>query len=284
MYALKIPNFNLQHIYDSLQDISIRRIFGFERHGFMFFVKDKMLKVEQIDDRCLFSCTDNDFYDMWFDFFDLSTDYSELNGIARKSRSDISIVARQGHGLHLLRQDPFECLLKEVLFDGRSPKQARESLELVCEASTEQRGKTLKGYGHLRWHPLPDPDQLESSLELLDWFCDSETVNRCVSIVEWSKCHRELLVNPEGHSEDEVNTELLKLGLSQHKVDRIKAYGWHIHSVDVTSKKQERLIERQTGVDVKTLVEFEFGDYAAKAAYAGTLLARDQAVKNRKGK
>ena len=284
MYVLKIPNFNLQHVYDSFQDISIRRVFGFERQGFMFFFKDKMVKVEQIDDRCLFSCSDEDFYGLWFDFFDLSTDYSELNGIACKSRSDISIAARRGHGLHLLRQDPFECLLKEVLFDGRSPKHAKESLKSVCEASTEQCGKTLKGYGYLRWHPLPDPDQLESSLELLDWFCDTETVRRCVSLSEWSKCHRELLVNPECHSEGEVNSELLKLGLSQHKVDRIKAYGWHMHSTDVANEKQEKSIEMQTGVDVKTLVEFEFGEYADKAAYAGTLLARMQAMRNKKGK
>lgn len=284
MYVLKVPNFNLEHIFQSCQDVYIRRIFGFERSGYMFFFGEHMVKVEQQEDRVLFSCDDDTFYDVWFDFFDLSTDYAELNSVAHRSRSEISVAARSCSGLHLLRQEPFDVVLKELMFVGRSPRDARECLKSIAEASTEERGKTLKGYGYLRWHPLPNPDQLESSLELLDWFCDTLTVSQCVSIIEWAKCHRKLLVNPEGHSKIEVSTELHKLIDNDHIVNRMMAYGWHFHDVDVTSKKQDRLIQRQTGVDVETLVKFEFGDWQRKQSYVGTLLARQQAIKNRKGR
>lgn len=284
MYVLTIPNFSLSDIFDSCQDLNARRVFGFERNGYLFLNGDDLLKVEQCKDRILLSCSDEQFYDKWFDFFDLSTDYSELNMIARRSKSKLSSAARRSQGLHLLRQDPFEVVLKEMLFAGRSPKQARLSIRDICEASTEQKGKTLKGYGYYRWHPMPTPDQLEGSVELLEWVCDTETFNRCVSIIEWSKCHRGLLISPESHSEEEVLTELYKLTKSSHLARRIAVFGWHMHWLDCTSRRQSELIERQTGVDVETMVEFEFGEWKSKAAYVGTVLALEQVRANRSGR
>lgn len=281
MFVLNIPNFSIRHVYESCQDLSIRPVFGFEREGYLFFKGEDMCKVEQVGQRFLFSCDEEKFYDSWFDFFDLSTDYAELNGVARRSRSEISVAARSGSGIHVLRQDPWECIVKEFMFLKSSPNVAKSRLDSIREASTEEKGKTLKGYGYIRWRPIPNPDQLESSLELLDWFCDSETLNRCVSLIEWSKCHRELLVNPESHSEFEVSTELMKLLNDEHVVRRIEVYGFHFHWIDVTSKKQSALLERQTGVDSETLIEYEFGDWRYKSAYAGTLLARRQALKNK---
>lgn len=284
MYVLTIPNFNLSQIYESRQDVSMKRIFGYEKTAYLFFRGEDMLKVEQVGDRVLFSCTDDQFYDIWFDFFDLSTDYSVLNAAARRVKSSrmVANAARSSSGMHIVSQDPWECILKETVFDGCKPSVATSRLESIKEASTEERGKTLKGFGYFRWRPLPSPDQLEDSMELLDWFCDTEVVAKCTSLVEWSKCHRELLVASGSHSKDEVRTELSKLGLSKHKVDRIMAYGFGFHDEPCLSGKQEKQVELETGVDAETLVEFEMPDWSQKAAYVGTIMARQQAMKNRR--
>lgn len=284
MYVLTIPNFSLSQIYESCQDVSVKRIFGYERTAYLFFKGEDMLKVEQVGDRVLFSCTDDQFYGTWFDFFDLSTDYSVLNAAANGVKSSKSIMnaARQSSGVHILSQDPWECILKETVFDGCKPSVAVSRLESIKEASTKERGKTLKGFGYIKWRPLPDPDQLESSMELLDWFCDTEVVSMCMSLVEWSKCHRELLVASGSHSKDEVRSELSKLGFSKHKVDRVMAYGFGFHDEPCLSGKQERQVEFETGVDIETLMEFEMPDWPDKAAYVGTIMARQQAMKNRR--
>nr|DAZ27103.1 MAG TPA: 8-oxoguanine DNA glycosylase [Caudoviricetes sp.] len=282
MYVLTIPNFDLSQIYESCQDISVKRIFGYERTAYLFFRGEDMLKVEQVGDRVLFSCTDDQFYDKWFDFFDLSTDYSVLNAMVNDVKSSKSIMdaARQSSGMHILSQDPWECILKETVFDGCKPSVAISRLESIKEASMKENGKTLKGFGYIKWRPLPNPDQLESSMELLDWFCDTEVVSMCISLVEWSKCHRELLVASGSHSKDEVRTELSKLGFSKHKVDRIMAYGFGFHDEPCFSEKQEKQIKLETGVDIETLMEFEMPDLSSKAAYVGTIMARQQAMKN----
>lgn len=284
MYVLTIPNFSLSQIYESCQDMAVKRIFGYERTACLFFKGEEMLKVEQVGDRVLFSCTDDQFYDMWFDFFDLSTDYSVLNIAARRIKSSKSVMdaAKRSSGIHLLSQDPWECVLKETVFNGCKPSVARGRLESIKEASTEERGKTLKGFGYIKWRPLPGPDQLESSLELLDWFCDTEVVSMCVSLVEWSRCHRELLVASGSHSKEEVRSELSKLGLPKHKVDRVMAYGFGFHDEPCLSGKQEKRVEFETGVDIETLLEFEMPDWSQKAAYVGTVMARQQAMKNRR--
>lgn len=284
MYVLTIPNFSLSQIYESCQDMSMKRIFGYERSAYLFFKGEDMIKVEQVGDRVLFSCTDDQFYDKWFDFFDLSTDYSVLNAAARRVKSSKTVMdaARSSSGVHLLLQDPWECILKELMFDGCKPSVARQRLESIKEASTEERGKTLKGFGYIKWRPLPDPDKLESSMELLDWFCDTEVVSMCVSLIEWSKCHRELLVASGSHSKDEVRTELSKLGLSKHKVDRIMAYGFGFHDEQCISSRQEKQVEFEAGADIETVMEFEMFDWLQKAAYVGTIMARQQAMKNRR--
>ena len=281
MYVLRIPNFNLRQVYESCQDLNIRHVFGFEREGYMFFKGEDMCKVEQIRDRFFFSCDEDKFYDVWFDFFDLSTDYAELNSMARRSRSGVSDAARSGSGVHVLRQDAWECILKEMMFLKASPDVARARISSIIEASTEERGKTLKGYGYVRWRPLPTWGQLDEAGELLEWFCDTETIKRCNLLVEWSKSHRLLLASPGDHSEVEAGRELMGLFNDSHVVNRILAYGFGFQQVDVTGKKQASMIERQTGVDVPTLVEFELSEWVHKTAYVGTLLARQQALKNR---
>ena len=281
MFALTVPNLNLRHVYETCQDLSMKPIIGFERSGYLFFKGEDMCKVEQRGDRFLFSCEDDKFYDVWFDFFDLSTDYAELNGVARRSRSEISVAARSGSGVHLLRQDPWECALKEMLFMGVSPTVARQRLSDVMEATTEERGKTLKGYGYVRWRSLPTPEQLKAASALLDWFCDSETSGRCAAMAAWAERHRQLLDGSDTRPVDEVLAELTTLYGSAHVARRVAAYGFGFHDVDVTGARQARLIERQTGVDPETLIEFEFGEWGRKSSYVGTLLARLQALKNR---
>lgn len=287
MYVLKIPNFNLRQIYESCQDINILVKQGFEREGFFFFRGEEMIKVEQHDDRILFSCNDEQLYDIWFDFFDLSTDYSLLNKAVLDVRSSgtISNSAKCSDGVHLLAQDPFECIVKEMLFTRCSPSKAKERLESVKEATTEERGKTLKGFGYTRWRPIPNVDQLKGGLELLDWFCDTETSLICKSIIEWSEGHRMLLDTSKSHSKDEARTELLKLVNDEHKVNRILAYGFGFHDVSCVSPKQSMKIESETEVDIETIIDFELSKWKHKQAYVGTILARDQVMKMKnKGK
>ena len=283
MFVLTIPNLDLEQIYQSAQDYTIRRVFGFERSGFLFTCRSCCTKVEQVSgNRFLFSCTDEDFYNIWFDYFDLSTDYSVLSGLACSATSSnvVRHAARKATGIHVLRQDPFEVILRELLFQGRTIREARDSINAVKDALSDEKGKAFKGYGYTRYKLMPSPERFEHSLDVLQWHVDDETLSRCAVLMEWLETHGKLIDPMVSHGSDEVRRELKKLGLSPHKISRVMAYGYGFHDVPCVSPKMESILEWETGCEVGDLIDYDFPHWEHKAAYLGTILAREQSSKN----
>ena len=281
MYVLTIPNFDIWQTAETMQDINFVEKHGFDRHACFFFKGEDIMKVEQHGERFLFSCSDEKFYSDWFDFFDISTDYNVLQREAMKLPSAmVAGAARKSSGVHILKQDPFECLLKECMMVGCSPAKAREKLQSVKEATTEEKGRNIPNFTYMRWHPMPTPDQLREGLDLLDWFCDTKTASMCKTISEWAEGHRMLLKAPETHSEEDTEKELSKLGLSKHKVDRIMAFGFGYTNRSCLSVKASERFENEAGVDIDTAVEFCMPEWAGKSAYLGLVTARMQALSN----
>ena len=83
MFVIEVPFINLDHIYNSGQAprwIKLKESHYIVPHG------DKALKIQQQRDRfdfdryrLIMNCSEKDFYDIWFNYFDLKTDYLHLN-------------------------------------------------------------------------------------------------------------------------------------------------------------------------------------------------------------
>ncbi|MCD8159114.1 MAG: hypothetical protein LUD77_09545 [Clostridiales bacterium] len=77
--------------------------------------KNKVLYIKQEGNEILFyPCSKNDFENIWYDYFDLGTDYSEIKAILSKD-SVLKEAAAFGDGIRLLNQDPFECLISFII-------------------------------------------------------------------------------------------------------------------------------------------------------------------------
>lgn len=67
-----------------------------------------------------FSCTEKEFKDIWFDYFDLGTDYVSVVKSIDKDDDFLNVAASFGGGIRILKQDVFETIISYIISQRRS--------------------------------------------------------------------------------------------------------------------------------------------------------------------
>jgi N-glycosylase/DNA lyase len=95
--------------------------------------RGRYLLIESLkDERFGFSCTQEEFQDVWHDYFDLSTDYSVFLNAVDRGDAYLARAAKEGQGLRILRQDPWEMLISFILSQRKSIPAIRDGIEKLC--------------------------------------------------------------------------------------------------------------------------------------------------------
>lgn len=184
MYVITVPTLNLETVYRSCQSFRWRRLAGMNPKKFFIINGEHAAKVEQFNDRLAISCSDQDFYDVWFRYFDMSTDYADLNFKARQMTGEVRELAMRYNGLHLLNQDPWEALITSQLWFKASPQKVRLMVEAICNASGKERSTRLHGIGSVTWHEFPSPQELMTDLDIVEKVSGSNRMRRVQSVCE----------------------------------------------------------------------------------------------------
>jgi len=67
-----------------------------------------------------FSCSEEEFNDIWYDYFDLDTDYDAVVKKIHKDDKFLMDSAKFGHGIRILKQDVFETVISYIISQRRS--------------------------------------------------------------------------------------------------------------------------------------------------------------------
>ena len=67
-----------------------------------------------------FSCTEKEFKDIWFDYFDLDTDYEAVVKSIHEDDEFLTQAALFGHGIRILKQEVFETVISYIISQRRS--------------------------------------------------------------------------------------------------------------------------------------------------------------------
>lgn len=100
------------------------------------YFKNIPLTVSQTDERggefIFHNVTEEDFLNIWLDYFDLKTDYGELK---RKFSEDavLSKACAYAKGVRLLRQDAEECLISFILSQNNNIPRIKGIIGRLCE-------------------------------------------------------------------------------------------------------------------------------------------------------
>lgn len=87
-----------------------------------------------------FSCTEDEFNDIWYDYFDLGTDYLQMVKKIDKNDKFLSDAAAFGYGIRILNQDVFETVISYVISQRRSIP----SITTCVDRFSELKGKKIK--------------------------------------------------------------------------------------------------------------------------------------------
>lgn len=108
----KVRDFNLTHIFECGQCFRwVRRQDG----SYDGIVGGRAVNVSLEGDTLYIENTSlQDFTDIWYDYFDLGTDYSEIKSILEKD-AIMEEAIKTGFGIRLLRQDFWELLISFII-------------------------------------------------------------------------------------------------------------------------------------------------------------------------
>lgn len=134
--CIQIPNFDLARTLDCGQAFRWSRLENSAFHGVAF---GRPLTIRQEGARVFFSCSQEEFDQIWFSYFDLGRDYGAL---CERFRADT--VMRQAldtcPGIRILQQEPWEALCSFIISQNNHIPRIKGIIGRLCEAFGEPLG------------------------------------------------------------------------------------------------------------------------------------------------
>lgn len=161
MFYMQIPFFSLDKTFNSGQNLLWKKICDGK---YIITYRDKIVQVEQNRDRFCFSCSQDNFYNVWFDYFDLGTDYMDLfYNFASIDKEYIKPICVRGQGVHIIKQDDYECklinLFKELIGPG--------FYEMFLGLFGKKKTNTIMSK-HIKWVENPCAEKVLGNVKKLD--------------------------------------------------------------------------------------------------------------------
>ena len=161
MYVMAIPYMDLDQIYESYGMLNWHKV---SSGKYIIVHGDKVVKVEQRRENFVFSCSEEDFNNIWYKYFDVNTDYLKLHYMFRNVDEDeeFKIYCNRGRGVRILRLDIFETILLAIAIHYyKDEKQAHilvhNTLSSVC---CKKRKNSMGDAGAFVWREVPKPEDI----------------------------------------------------------------------------------------------------------------------------
>ncbi|ENK0838905.1 DNA-3-methyladenine glycosylase 2 family protein [Clostridium botulinum] len=125
-----VRNFELAHIFECGQCF---RWYREEKGSYIGVAYGKVIEVEKANnDVILHNATEEDFKNIWGEYFDLYRDYGEIKHIL--SKDDLLAKSVEfGHGIRLLKQDPFEMIVSFIISANNRIPMIKRAIKNISE-------------------------------------------------------------------------------------------------------------------------------------------------------
>lgn len=125
----EINDFELRHIFDCGQCFRFNSLGSNEYIGTAF---GRTIRVSKNSDTVIFHNTPlADFENIWYDYFDLSRDYTKIKN-SLKNDSVMRTAVDCGYGIRILRQDLWETVISFIISASNNIPRIKKIIELLC--------------------------------------------------------------------------------------------------------------------------------------------------------
>jgi N-glycosylase/DNA lyase len=126
----QVRNFELAHIFECGQCFRWDRQ---ENGSYIGVAFGKVLEVEKRnDDVLLYNVTEEDFREIWADYFDLYRDYGTLKEVLSKDPL-LKKSVEFGQGIRILNQEPFEMILSFIISSNNRIPMIKRGIKRISE-------------------------------------------------------------------------------------------------------------------------------------------------------
>lgn len=132
----EIPYFDIAQICDSGQCFRMEQI---REHVYRIIAEDRYLEIRQQGKSCTFSCSEEEFYGYWEDYFDLRTDYGAYIESINPRDVYLTHAARLGSGIRILKQDLWEMIVSFLVSQQNNIVRIRRCIKNICEKYGEEK-------------------------------------------------------------------------------------------------------------------------------------------------
>ncbi|MGG7178837.1 DNA-3-methyladenine glycosylase family protein [Clostridium paraputrificum] len=150
-----VENFNIKQILECGQ------CFRWEKVGELNYIgvaHRRVIEVIQEEDNVrILNTNEEDFKNIWLDYFDLERDYNEI----KKGLANDEILTKSveyGYGIRLLNQEPFEILISFIV----SARNSIPSIMKTIKKISERWGNAIEYKGNT-YYTFPTPEELKNA-------------------------------------------------------------------------------------------------------------------------
>lgn len=151
-----ICDFDLNQIFDSGQCFRWKKQ---SDNSYTCVVKENIINVSQIDNTLYLKNTNmNDFKNIWYKYFALDIDYSDIKKRILDIDSNLKSIIDFGSGLRILDHDEWEMLITFILSTNNSIQMVTKIIDTLCE----KYGDYIGEYEGKKYYAFPTPQKLSS--------------------------------------------------------------------------------------------------------------------------
>lgn len=152
-----VKNFNIKQILECGQ------CFRWEKKAeldYIVIAYGRVIEVVQEDDKVtILNSNEEDFKNIWFEYFDLERDYSKI----KEELSKDEILKKSvdyGYGIRILNQEPFELVISFIV----SARNSIPSIKKTIKKISERWGNEIEYKGE-KFYTFPTPEMLKDATE-----------------------------------------------------------------------------------------------------------------------
>lgn len=277
---LREDSFKVDHIFECGQCFNFRKN---EDGSFTAVFLGKIINLLECDGYTLIrNVSLDDFYNVFYDYFDLGTDYKQIK--EELSGSEILKKASDyGYGIRILNQDLFETTISFIISANNQIPRIKNAVRII----SERYGDYLGEYMGEKYYSFPSPDVL-AKVDPLDLREYARVGFRDVRIVETAKAFVDGFLNFEDEkslTDIDLHKKLNELpGIGPKVADCIMLFAYHRRQtfpVDVWIKRVMETLFIGKEVPKKQVDNYAreiFGDLAGYAQQYLFYYGRENAI------
>ena len=164
MYVIEVPFLDLNQIYESAQPLRWIKL-----RDSKYIIQDgcHALKVEQQKGRLIMSCTEEEFYERWYNYFDMETDYGKAYFDLCRQGDFLKICAVRNGGVRVIHQDLFECIITHIIYSNCDHYVAKFMLDNFVRVCGVEHTQGMREAGRITWYEFPTPEAILEKIDIL---------------------------------------------------------------------------------------------------------------------